>query len=143
MYTKTNRRNIIRQWFKYVIWANRLKKLQEKHKPFELKKGLFPLPFDLFDLEVIARNDYYTFIIKERNNRRDFFKLNPRPMLEDHHDTQKNNRIVQSVMNELEESQRKHTFSLFKKYYQEFLQRIFVNFRFQEIFFGKKSISHF
>lgn len=140
MYTKTNRRNIIRQWFKYVIWANRLKKLQEKHKPSEHKNGLFPISFDLFDIEVLARSDYYTSIIREKNNRRDFFKLNPRPMLEDHHDSRKNNRIVQSVMNELEESQRKHTFSQFKKYYHEFLQRIFVNFRFQEIFFGKRLI---
>jgi len=27
-----HKRNIIRQWFKYVIWANRLKKEKQKHK---------------------------------------------------------------------------------------------------------------
>jgi replicative DNA helicase len=132
MYTKSNRKNIVRQWFKYAIWSNRLKKLQDKHETIEL-----------FDLEVLARNDYYTSIVKQKRNRRQFFKLNPYPMLEDRHDTQKNMRVIQSVMDELEESRRRHTFSHLKKYYQEFLQRIFINFRFQEVFFGKKLIFTF
>lgn len=126
-YSRENRRNIIRQWFQYVVWANRIKKVLQD-KPW----------IELIDLEIITRKAHYSDVLSRiRNSRESFEKLDPRSLLEDKSAEKRILKIAHSVLEEFEESKKKRVFDNFKKYYQEFLQRIFVNFRFQEIYLGK------
>jgi len=132
-YSRTSKRNIIRQWFQYVIWSNRIKKVLQD-KPC----------IELIDLEIISRKDHYSSMLnKIRANRESFFKLDPRALLKDEEAEKKILKIAHSVLEEFEQSKKQKQLESMKKYYHEFLQRIFINFRFQEIYFGKLTPIYF
>ena len=115
-----------------MVWANRLKKEKERHKNFEL-----------FDLEIITRREYYSSTINQRQGISIMFyfiatiRLDPQPMLHERNMYKENMSVAQSVLDELKESKIRHKKNVFIKYYEKFLQRIFINFRYQKITFGK------
>lgn len=120
------KRNIIRQWFQYAVWANRIKKV------------LLDKPcIELIDLEIISKKQHYSEVMtKIKENKLSFYRVDPK-VQEDQSEAKRIMAIASNVIEEFEESKKKQRFEKFKQYYHEFLQRIYINFRFQEINFGK------
>jgi hypothetical protein len=125
-FTKESKRNIIRQWFQYVIWANRIKKVLQD-KPC----------IELIDLEIITKKAHYSDILSRiRSNKEGFSKLDLQTLIKDEETEKKIFKIAHSVLEEFEKAKQQKQMEMMKKYFKDFMQRVFVNFRFQKIYLG-------
>lgn len=130
VFSPVKKRNIIRQWFQYIVWANRIKKV------------LLDKPcIELIDLEIISRRSHYDETLNNiKLNKDGLFKNDPTSYLKDTLGDKKLSKIAGSVVEEFELAKQKMKADAYRDFYHQFLKRTFINFRFQEITFGKPNL---
>lgn len=93
IFTREKRRNIVRQWFQYVVWANKIKKVLLDRPSIEL-----------IDLEIVSKKSYYSDILSKLRSSKDYFSnVDSRTLLEEKDAESRIFKIANSVFQEFDE----------------------------------------
>lgn len=132
---KRVRRQIIKDWFSYVIWANRLKKV--------MRNDICP---EFFEEEIEGHRDKYERALIRLKNPRDNELLDRHLLLDRGHDFHHLNEMVAPVIDEIYERKAKDQEKMNTEFYKNFLQKFFIVLKIQSVVIelseGSKSISY-
>lgn len=119
---KRVRRQIVKDWFSYIIWANRLKKV--------LNNNICP---EFFEEEIeIHKNKYDKAFARLRNPKDNEF-LDRHLLLDRGHDYRHLNNMVAPVIDEYYERKEKDQQRVNMEFFKNFLQKFFVVIKLQSV----------
>lgn len=109
------RRQIVKDWFAYVIWANRVKKV--------MQNDICP---ELFEEEIEGNKDKYERALARLKDPRDNAMLDRHLSLDRAHDYKHINSMVAPVIDEIYERRDKEQQRLNLQFYKNFLQKFYI-----------------
>jgi hypothetical protein len=129
------RRQIIKDWFCYVIWANRLKKVLSND-----------ISYELFEEEIVVNKAKYDKALSRLRNPRDNELLDRHLLLDRGHDYNHLNQMVAPVIDEIYQRKQQEQAKIDMEFFKNFLQKFFIIIKVQsvslEVYENSRSITY-